>query len=61
MAFRDATVHPGGSVSFNLVITDTSPVSPFLLLQQPTRIVATGPGRLLALAPRVGARPCLAA
>ena len=34
------------------IITDTSPVSPFLLLQQPTRIVAGVPGRLLALAPR---------
>ena len=40
VAFRDGTVHPGEAVSFNLIITDTSPVSPFLLLQQPTRIVA---------------------
>jgi hypothetical protein len=55
VAFRDATVHPGESVSFNLVITDTSPVSPFLLLQQPTRIVAVGPQPLLALA-ATGAR-----
>lgn len=52
VAFRDGTVHPGESVSFNLIITDTSPVSPFLLLQQPTRIVAGAPGPLLALAPR---------
>jgi hypothetical protein len=56
VAFRDATVHPGESVSFHLVITDTSPVSPFLLLQQPTRIVATGPQPLLAMAAS-GARP----
>jgi len=52
VAFRDGTVHPGESVSFSLIITDTSPVSPFLLLQQPTRIVAGAPGPLLALAPR---------
>ncbi len=43
VAFRDGTVHPGESVSFSLIITDTSPVSPFLLLQQPTRVVASVP------------------
>jgi len=43
VAFRDGTVRPGESVSFNLIITDTSPVSPFMLLQQPTRIVASAP------------------
>jgi len=52
VAFRDGTVHPGEAVSFNLIITDTSPVSPFLLLQQPTRIVASLPGPMLALAAR---------
>ena len=56
VSFRDGTVHPGQSVTFTVVITDTSPVSPFLLLQQPTRIVATAPAALLALAAS-GARP----
>jgi hypothetical protein len=43
VAFRDGAVRPGDAVSFNLIVTDTSPVSPFLLLQQPTHIVAEGP------------------
>ena len=43
VAFRDGTVRPGETVSFSLIITDTSPVSPFMLLQQPTRIVARAP------------------
>jgi hypothetical protein len=49
VAFRDGTVRPGEAVSFSLIITDTSPVSPFLLLQQPTRIVASAPGPTLAM------------
>jgi hypothetical protein len=49
VAFRDGTVRPGEAVSFNVIITDTSPVSPFLLLQQPTRIVASAPGPILAM------------
>lgn len=51
VSFRDGTVHPGESVTFTMVITDTSPVSPFLLLQQPTRIVAAVPTPLLAMRP----------
>jgi len=51
VSFRDGTVHPGESVTFTMVITDTSPVSPFLLLQQPTRIVAGVPAPLLAMRP----------
>jgi len=51
VSFRDGTVHPGESVTFTMVITDTSPVSPFLLLQQPTRIVAGTPAPLLAMRP----------
>jgi hypothetical protein len=51
VSFRDGTVHPGESVTFSLIITDTSPVSPFLLLQQPTRIVASAPGPTLAMRP----------
>ena len=43
VTFRNGTVRPGETVSFNLIITDTSPVSPFMLLQQPTRIVARAP------------------
>lgn len=43
VAFRDGTVKPGQAVSFSLIVTDTSPVSPFMLLQQPTRIVAGAP------------------
>jgi hypothetical protein len=45
VAFRDGSVRPGEAVSFNLIVTDTSPVSPFLLLQQPTHIVAERPNR----------------
>ncbi len=52
VTFRDGTVHPGEAVSYSLIITDTSPVSPFMLLQQPTRIVADVPGAMLALATR---------
>jgi hypothetical protein len=43
VAFRDGVVHQGDTVTFSLIITDTSPVSPFLLLQQPTRVVAQAP------------------
>jgi hypothetical protein len=43
LAFRDGNVRPGEAVFFNLIVTDTSPVSPFLLLQQPTRVVAEAP------------------
>jgi hypothetical protein len=57
VAFRDGTVHPGETVVFDLVITDTSPVSPFLLLQQPTRIVASAPGPILAMRPERFPRP----
>jgi len=40
VAFRGGVVRPEEIVTFNLIITDTSPVSPVLLLQQPSRIVA---------------------
>jgi hypothetical protein len=53
VAFRDGSVRPGEAVSFNLIVTDTSPVSPFLLLQQPTHIVAEAPQRRMALARRL--------
>jgi hypothetical protein len=43
VAFHDGSVGPGEAVAFNLIVTDTSPASPFLLLQQPTRIVAERP------------------
>lgn len=43
VSFRDGSVRPGEAVSFNLIVTDTSPISPFLLLQQPTHIVAESP------------------
>jgi hypothetical protein len=52
VVFRDGTVPPGQTVSFNIIITDTSPVSPFMLLQQPARIVAAAPRPLLAMAPQ---------
>ena len=57
VAFLDGTVHPGEAVSFSLIITDTSPVSPFLLLQQPTRIVASAPGPTLAMRGAVRRHP----
>jgi hypothetical protein len=57
VAFRDGSVRPGETVSFNLIVTDTSPVSPFLLLQQPTHIVATNPSqRQLLTASKPAAR-----
>jgi len=43
LSFHGGVVRPGETVTFHLIITDTSPVSPFLLLQQPSKIVATGP------------------
>ena len=43
VSFHGGVVRPGETVIFHLIITDTSPVSPFLLLQQPSKIVATGP------------------
>ncbi len=49
VAFRGGTVRPGETVSFNLIVTDTSPVSPFMLLQQPTRIVASTPKKKMLL------------
>lgn len=51
VSFRDGVVRPGESVTFDLIVTDTSPVSPFLLLQQPTRIVAGLPRPTLAMRP----------
>jgi hypothetical protein len=43
VSFHGGVVRPGETVTFHLIITDTSPVSPFLLLQQPSKIVARGP------------------
>jgi len=45
VAFHDGIVHPGETVSFNLIVTDTSPVFRFMLLQQPTHVVAEDPQR----------------
>lgn len=53
VAFRDGSVRPGEAVSFNLIVTDTSPVSPFLLLQQPTHIVAERPNAGRAMTARL--------
>lgn len=54
VSFRNGIVRPGESVTFELIVTDTSPVSPFLLLQQPTRVVAgiRGPALAMRLMPR---------
>lgn len=41
--FRNGVVQSGKQSSFVFVITDTSPVSPFFLLQTPTRMVAGFP------------------
>jgi hypothetical protein len=49
IAFRDGTVRPGEAVSFNLIVTDTSPIASFMLLQQPTRVVASARQPMLAL------------
>lgn len=40
VVFTDGQVEPGQSATFDLVITDTSPVGRFLLLQAPDRPVA---------------------
>jgi len=50
VSFHGGVVRPGETVTFHLIITDTSPVSPFLLLQQPSKIVATGPRPALTAA-----------
>jgi hypothetical protein len=51
ITFRDGTVRAGERASFHFVITDTSPVSPFFLIQEPTHIVAAVP-------PGGGLTPC---
>jgi len=43
LSFHGGVVRPGETVIFRFIITDTSPVSPFLLLQQPSKIVAHVP------------------
>ena len=43
IVFRDGVVQPGKRASLLFVITDTQPVSPFFLLQTPTRMVAGFP------------------
>jgi len=40
IVFRNGTVRTGERASLHFVITDTAPVSPFYLLQEPTRTVA---------------------
>ena len=40
IVFRNGVEESGKQSSFLFVITDTSPVSPFFLLQTPTRVVA---------------------
>lgn len=49
VSFQDGSVRPGETVSFDLIVTDTSPVPTFLLLQQPSRIVASVPAPRRAL------------
>ena len=43
ITFRDGTARANERASFHFVITDTSPVSPFFLIQEPTRVVAAVP------------------
>lgn len=45
VSFSQGRVRPDETVSFNLIITDTSPISPFLLLQHPAKVVAFVPTR----------------
>jgi hypothetical protein len=52
VVFRNGVLQSGKQSSFLFVITDTSPVSPFFLLQTPTRMVAGLPD------PRQAARTC---
>jgi hypothetical protein len=49
VSFHGGVVRPGQTVTFRLIVTDTSPVSPFLLLQQPSKIIATGPRPFLSI------------
>jgi hypothetical protein len=43
ISFSQGRVRPGESVSFSLIISDTSPVSPILLLQHPSKVLAYQP------------------
>jgi len=43
IVFRNGTVRVGERASLRFVITDTAPVSPFFLLQEPTKTVAGAP------------------
>ncbi len=41
VTFTDGSVKPGETVSFDMIITDTSPVPRFLVFQSPDRVVAS--------------------
>jgi hypothetical protein len=52
ISFSQGRVRPGESVSFSLIISDTSPVSPILLLQHPSKVLASQPAGTLQTAIR---------
>jgi hypothetical protein len=41
VTFTDGAVKPGETVTFDVIITDTSPVERFMLFQSPDRVVAS--------------------
>ncbi|MGH6932695.1 MAG: hypothetical protein ACREEE_09715 [Dongiaceae bacterium] len=52
ISFSQGRVRPGETVSFDLIVSDTSPISPILLLQHPAKVVA----RLTIQAPQTAQR-----
>ncbi len=46
LRFREGSVDPGESVTLTFVVTDTTPIPEFYLLQRPSRLISTRPIRL---------------
>ena len=46
LRFREGSVEPGQSVTLTFVVTDTTPISEFYLVQRPSRLISARPARL---------------
>jgi len=57
ISFQDGIVAPGETVVFNVIITDTTPVPVFYLIQRPNQPLARDAGRSFAMGMRQPERP----